>query len=100
MHGGKSKSGSSHPNFRHGRFTKCLRGLGYLLKPRPVNVEVLLFPLSLEEIAKRLGRERLRAMIVQPGQVTVAEWMRALRAARRVLAQELAELRAEADDGP
>jgi hypothetical protein len=66
-----------------------------------VLVEVLLFPEPLEEIAQKVGpRQRLRALIVPPGQVTVAEWMRALRAARRALAQELAELRAEAANGP
>jgi hypothetical protein len=100
MHGGKSKRGSHHPNWRHGRFAKDLRNLHWLLKPRPVLVEVLLFPRPMDEIAKQLGRERLRGLVVPPGQLTVAEWMRALRAARRILAQELAELRAEAADGP
>jgi hypothetical protein len=68
-------------------------------------VKVLLFPEPLAEVAKKVGRrprrQRLGGLLVPPdpvteGPVTVGEWMRALRAARRLLAQELAELRAGA----
>ena len=101
MHGGVSKRGCNHPNFRHGRFTKELRQLHWLFKPRPVVVKVLLFPQTMEEVVKKVGRrQRLRGLIAPPGQVTMGEWMRALRAARRLLAHELAELRAEAADSP
>jgi hypothetical protein len=103
MHGGKSLRGADHPNFRHGRCSKVLRQvsarLGGLLR-RPIKVEVLLFPRPLGELADQGGRQPLRGLIVPPEQLTVGEWMRALRAARRLLAQELAELRAEAENGP
>ena len=52
----------------------------WLSKPRPVVVKVLLFPQPLDEIAKDAGRRRLQGLIVPPGQLTVGEWMRALRA--------------------
>ena len=100
MHGGTSKRGSNHPNFRHGRCVKeSLRGLEWL-KPRPIRVEVLLFPQPLEEIVKRLHREQLRGLIVPPDCMRVGDWMRALRTARRMLAKELAELRAEIENEP
>jgi hypothetical protein len=99
MHGGKSLSGCNHPNFRHGRCSKVLRKLPPLLKPRPVAVEVLLFPRPLEEIKWKAGREPLRGLVVPPEHLTVGQWMRALRAARRRLAQELPELRAELAEG-
>jgi hypothetical protein len=66
-------------------------------------VKVLLFPQTMAEVAGQAGkrRPRLGGLLVPPepvtmGQVTVGEWMRALRAARRLLAKELAALRAGA----
>jgi hypothetical protein len=99
MHGGKSLRGADHPNFRHGRCSKLLRGLrkrlGFL-QPRPVNVHISLIASPLEEIGGRLKRPRGRITPLE--HVTVGEWMRALRAARRMLAEALADLRAEAVD--
>jgi hypothetical protein len=102
MHGGTSKRGADHPNFRHGRYTKGLSELFQsLLKPRPTRVDVLLFPESMEELAMKIGgKRRLRGFVVPPDQLTVADRLRTLRAARRLLAQELAELRARAANGP
>jgi hypothetical protein len=103
MHGGKSLRGADHPNFRHGRCSKLLRQasarLGGLLR-RPIKVEVLLFPRPLNELADQVGRQPLRGLIVPPQTQTIGERMRALRAARRMLAEELAALRAEAENGP
>jgi hypothetical protein len=93
MHGGKSLIGCDHPNFRHGRCSKVLRKLPPLFKQRPVTVDVLLFPQPPEEIELKARRERLHGLVVPQERLTIGEWMRALRAARRMLAQELAELR-------
>jgi hypothetical protein len=67
---------------------------------RPVEVRVVLYPETLEEIAAKIERkQRLHGLIVPPEHATIDERMRALRAARRVIGEELAELRAEAADG-
>ena len=103
MHGGTSLQGADHPNYRHGRCSKVLRQVRAKLDKalrRPIKVEVLLFPRPLDEIGDQMRRQPLAGLIVPPDQLTVAERMRALRTARRMLAEELAELRAEAADGP
>ncbi len=95
MHGGTSRQGAAHPNYRHGGCSKVLREVTAKLDKalrRPIEVDVLLFPRPLEEIG---DRQPLRGLIVPPGQLTIREWMRALRTARRMLAEELAELRAQ-----
>jgi hypothetical protein len=104
MHGGKSKRGSEHWNYRNGLQSKDVKEVGAMMGRffnRPVEVRVVLYPETLEEIAANIGRkQRLSGLIVKPEQVTIDEWVGALRAARRLLAQELTELRAEAADGP
>jgi hypothetical protein len=109
MHGGTSRRGAAHPNFGHGRRFKVLgevRECMAQLYEQPVAVTVLLFPRPQEELSaeafKRFRREGvgLRGLAVPRKLWTLAQEMRALRAARRILAQELAGLRAEADDGP
>jgi hypothetical protein len=103
MHGGKSKRGSEHWNYRTGRHSKDVREAGAMIGrflERPVEVRVQLFPRPLDEIAAKVGRsQRLDGLVISSEQMTVGERMRALRAARRLLAQELADLRAEAADG-
>jgi hypothetical protein len=96
MHGGKSKEGNKHPNFRHGRYTKILTELGSLFAPRPIAVGVHLFPLPLEEMVARAGRRGFEGVAVPPPHLPKADWMRALRVARRILTRELNELRAAA----
>jgi hypothetical protein len=103
MHGGTAKRGKDHYNFKTGQHSKdvqeCVELLGRFFD-RPVEVRVVLRPEPLEEIAAKVGRgQRLDGLVVPSEQMTVGERMRALRAARRLLAQELAELRAEAADG-
>jgi hypothetical protein len=104
MHGGKSKRGKEHWNYRNGVHSKDVKEAGEMMGrffDRPVEVRVVLYPETLEEIAAKIGRkQRLHGLVVPPEQMTVGERMRALRAARRLLAQELTELRAEATDGP
>jgi hypothetical protein len=69
-----------------------------------IDFSVLLFPKALEEItAQDFRRSRrqglgLRGMAVGLDQLADADRMRVIRAARRVLAEALAELRAEAAD--
>jgi hypothetical protein len=104
MHGGKSKRGKDHWNYRTGLYSKDVKEASEMMArvlQRSVEVRVVLYPETLEEIAAKVGRgQRLHGLIVKPEHTTIDEWMRALRAARRLLAQELAELRAEATDGP
>jgi hypothetical protein len=101
MHGGTSRRGVDHPRFTHGRFAKDLQGLGQLLKPHPVVVDVVLYPKPLEELIVGPGRKKLRAAlrglrgrIVPSEQLTNGEWMQVLYAARRLLGEELREMRA------
>jgi hypothetical protein len=104
MHGGKSKRGKEHWNYQKGLHSKDVKEAGAMmgrLFHRPVEVRLVLYPETLEEIAAKVGRgQRLHGLTVKPEHTTIDEWMRALRAARRLLAQELTELRAEATDGP
>ena len=104
MYGGKSKRGKQHWNYQTGRYSKDVKEVGAMMGrflDRPLVVNVQLFPVPLEGIAAKVGRgQRLDGLIVPSEQVTIDERMRVLRAARRLLAQELAELRAEAADGP
>jgi hypothetical protein len=96
MHGGTTKEGVHHPNWQHGRYSRSLKELTKRIYPRPdFGVTVLLFPWSLEETMQRRGRGPLHGLVVQPEQMTIGQWMQALRAARRYLAQELAEIRQE-----
>jgi hypothetical protein len=100
MHGAGSRRGADHPNFRTGKFSKVARQawekLGRLFQ-RPVQVSVLLFPWTLDELAHRAARAPLQSLIVPPETLTIGERLRVLRAARRELQQELDELRAEAE---
>ena len=101
MHGGKSRRGKEHWNYRNGRHSKDVKEAGAMMGrflERPVAVKVQLFARPLEEIAAKVGRgQRLDGLVVSSEQMTVGERMRALRAARRLIGQELAELRAEVD---
>jgi hypothetical protein len=93
-----------HPNYKTGLHSKDVKEAGAMMGrfiDRPVEVKIQLFPRPLEEIAAKVGRgQRLDGLVVPSEQMTVGERMRALRAARRLIGQELAELRAEAVDGP
>jgi len=107
MHGGTSRRGAEHHNFKHGKHSKVLaevRRKFVRWLQRPIEFNVLLFPKALEEITAqdfRRSRQRglgLRGMAVGLDQLTDSDRMRVIRAARRILAEELAELRAEAAD--
>jgi hypothetical protein len=94
MHGGTSKNGGEHPNYRHGRYSKPAQELFRLLNPRrPIGVQVLLFPFPMKEAWKHAGLGPLQPLVIPPEKLTIGEWMRALRAARRELGEELAEIR-------
>ena len=101
MHGGTSKRGAQHWNYRTGLHSKDVKEAGAMMGrflERPVAIKVQLFARPLEEIAAKVGRgQRLDGLVVSSEQMTVGERMRALRAARRLIGQELAELRAEVD---
>ena len=103
MHGGTSRRGMEHPNYKTGLHSKDVREAGEMMGrflERPVEVRVQLFARPVEEIAAKVGRgQRLDGLVVSSERMTVGERMRALRAARRLIGQELAELRAEATDG-
>ena len=94
MHGANSRRGPQHPNFRHGRTVKDPPTLRDLLQPRPIVVSVHLFPKPLSETTTAMIYGKcLQPVMIPPDNVTVGDWMRALRTARRVIAQELKSLR-------
>jgi hypothetical protein len=109
MHGAKSKRGTEHPNYKHGEHSKVYaearRRLARAFE-RPIDLSVMLFPEPLEKIADRDFRrsrrqgQGLRGLALGLDQLADADRIRVIRAARRVLAQELAELRAEASNCP
>jgi hypothetical protein len=94
MHGANSRHGANHPNYRHGRTVKDPPLIRDLLKPSPIVVSISLFRMTVNEVGERMSRgERLEALRTPLAEVTIGEWMRALRTARRALADDLRELR-------
>jgi hypothetical protein len=101
FHGGRSRRGVDHPNFRHGLRVKNTPGLALArLLNRPIVVRVMVFPRPLYEIASeiRVPHRTLETLASPSESLTHDQWVRALRTARRYMAEELRELR-EAENG-
>src|SRR5262249_26023646 len=98
MHGGKSKRGKDHWNFRNGLHNKDVREagemIGWLLR-RPVGVRVVLHPESLEERVIKAGGQRYAGYVVFPneyGQLPLLEQQRVLPAAKWEVNAQFREL--------
>src|SRR5579859_4855891 len=97
FHGGKSKAGPAHPNYRHGRRSKSAARIAALLNQdlhRPVQLSVNVFPMPWQAASDAIARgARLHALAFRPEDVSDRQWLRALYAARRELERQIRGLR-------
>ena len=99
MHGGTSRRGLDHPNYKSGKYSTVLRGavgkFRRLLK-RPVKVLLALYPEGLRETLSKPRHERYFVTIEFPADLPdLPAQERILMAARRELTVQLRLLREE-----
>jgi hypothetical protein len=99
MHGGTSRRGRDHPNYKSGKYSTVLKGavrkFRRLLK-RPVQVRLALYPEGLSETLARPRQERYFVTIEFPTDLPdLPAQERILAAARRELTVQLRLLREE-----
>jgi hypothetical protein len=99
MHGGKSKRGKEHWNYQKGLHSKDVKEAGAMMGrffERPVEVRVVLYPETLEQMAEGVRRRRrLDGHVIFPneyGQLPLLEKLRVLRSAKRQLNSQLHEV--------
>jgi hypothetical protein len=94
MHGGRSKRGADHPNFRHGQRAKEPIPFDWLKEPRLCSFTIFLFPKRIGEMpAGEIQGGALQGYIVKPSGVTVDEWASLLRTVRGKITKELDAMR-------
>jgi hypothetical protein len=98
MHGGTSKRGREHPNYKTGQPSKVTRkALKFFnsLLHRPVQVRICLYPEGLIETMEKPRQERYFVLVSFPdgGGLPLYEQKRILRAARRKINTRLRQVR-------
>src|SRR5260370_24684689 len=97
MHGGTSRRGAKHPNYKQGKYAKDKPNFSWLIEPPAYPVRVYLFPwseLDFGDAAAEYIRKggRLAAWILWPENTTPDVWARILRRMRREITRKLNEL--------
>jgi hypothetical protein len=105
MHGGTSRRGREHWNYKTGEHSKVVRKTMKEISSlfhRPVQVRIALYPAGFMETMAKPRQERYFVIVNFPDEVglSLAEKERILRAARREISSRLREVREEMSSKP
>ena len=102
MHGGKSRRGLNHPNFRHGRRIKNPPWNNWLLEEPSLVLRIFVFPSKAETALEDANKHILKGghldtWLIRPGDISDEAYGKILRRLRREITHCLNELKAASD---